>query len=330
MALEPGDTLGPYVVIAPVGAGAMGEVYKARDTRLGRTVALKVIANGLGNQSELRRSFAAEARAIAALNHPHICTLYDTGQHEGTEFLVLEYLEGESLAQRLRRGPLPVKELLRTATEIAEALAYAHRRDIIHRDLKPANVHSWPAPAGQSCSILASPRCARRHRAAIRRPGLPPHRWARPGTNVSWARSSLSPERFDGRPAGATSDIFAFGAMLYEMATGRKAFEGQGEARLIASILSSEPAPIDPELGLPPAFQWLVQTVPDQGPGCPLAIEWRCREGSSEHHSNRAGGGDSPGSTNAGRLACRGRRNDCCRPRGGRALLVAVHFREDR
>src|SRR5436189_5885098 len=115
MPLEPGQTLGPYVVIAPAGAGGMGEVYKARDTRLDRTVELKVVGSGLGDHSEFRRRFAGEARAIAALNHPHICTLYDTGRQDGRDFLVLEYLEGETLAQRLRRGPLPVSDLLRVA-----------------------------------------------------------------------------------------------------------------------------------------------------------------------------------------------------------------------
>jgi len=259
VAVEPGDTLGPYVVIAPVGAGGMGEVYKARDTRLGRTVALKVIANGLSNQSELRRSFAAEARTIAALNHPHICTLYDTGQHEGTDFLVLEYLEGESLAERLRRGPLPVKELLRTATEIAEALAYAHGRGVVHSDLKPANVLLTRTGGAKLLDFgIATMRAVTAHVDSASgintRPLTAPRDQPLVGT-----LQYLSPERFDGHPAGAASDLFAFGAILYEMATGRKAFEGQGEARLIASILSSEPPPVDPALNVPPDFLWLIR-----------------------------------------------------------------------
>jgi len=257
--VEPGDILGPYVVIAPVGAGGMGEVYKAQDTRLGRTVALKVIAKGLGDQSELRRSFAAEARAIAALNHPHICTLYDTGQHEGTDFLVLEYLEGESLAQRLRRGPLPVKELLRTAVEIAEALAYAHQRGVIHRDLKPANILLTRTGGAKlldfGIATMGAPTVREDSASGITTRRLDaPRNGALVGTLQYFA-----PERFDGRPAGVPSDMFAFGATLYEMATGRKAFEGQGEARLIASILSSEPPPVGPALSVPPEFLWLIR-----------------------------------------------------------------------
>ncbi len=258
MPLEPGDTLGPYVVIAPIGAGGMGEVYKARDTRLDRIVALKVITSGLSILSEFRHRFAREARAIAALNHPHICTLYDTGHQDGRDFLVLEYLEGEALAARLRRGPLPRRELVGVATEIAEALAYAHRQGIVHRDLKPANVLLTRSGSAKLLDFgVATMRAASARTEAVSSASTAPLASREQG--IVGTLNYLAPERFDGRQADTRSDIFAFGATLYEMATGRKPFEGKGEARLIASILSSEPQPIDPSAGIPEDFQWLVQ-----------------------------------------------------------------------
>src|SRR5438094_923032 len=140
MALAPGTKLGPYEVVGPAGAGGMGEVYRARDTRLDRTVAVKVLSSDIAANADLKARFEREARAISALQHPNICTLHDVGCHDGTDFLVMEYLEGETLADRLQRGPLPIDQLLKVATEIAEALDKAHRLGIIHRDLKPGNV----------------------------------------------------------------------------------------------------------------------------------------------------------------------------------------------
>src|SRR5688500_396708 len=140
MPLIPGSRLGPYEIVAPLGAGGMGEVYKAKDTRLDRTVAVKILPAGLAADPEFRQRFDREAKAISQLTHPHICTLYDVGEHEGTAFLVMEHLEGETLAQRLSKGPVPVEHALRYAIEIADALDKAHRQGIVHRDLKPANV----------------------------------------------------------------------------------------------------------------------------------------------------------------------------------------------
>ena len=138
MTLVPGTKLGPYEIVAPLGAGGMGEVYRARDTRLDRTVAIKILTQGLANTPEVRQRFEREARAISSLNHPHICALNDVGHQDGIEYLVMEYLEGETLAARIGKSPLPTAELLRYASQIADALDKAHRQGIVHRDLKPA------------------------------------------------------------------------------------------------------------------------------------------------------------------------------------------------
>src|SRR5213078_3029122 len=140
MPLSPGSRLGPYEVLSPLGAGGMGEVYKAKDTRLDRTVAVKVLPQHLSENSDVRQRFEREAKTISSLSHPHICALYDVGNQDGVEYLVMEYLEGETLADRLARGPLPLEQMLRFGIEIADALDKAHRQGIVHRDLKPGNV----------------------------------------------------------------------------------------------------------------------------------------------------------------------------------------------
>lgn len=266
MLLNAGDAIGPYVVVASAGAGGMGEVYKARDTRLNRVVALKVITHGFGDHPETRRRFAAEARAIAALNHPHICALYDTGHHEGRDFLVLEYLEGETLAQRLRRGAVPVRELLGYAIEIAEALHYAHRRGIIHRDLKPTNVLIARSGGAKLLDFgLAKLRVDPSSSDDLSGLTTQPLPVTTQGAIVGTLHY-LAPERLDGHEADARADVFAFGAMFYEMATGRRAFDEKSQARLIAAILSSEPPPIDSAAGLPVEFQWIVQNCLAKNP----------------------------------------------------------------
>ncbi len=157
MALASGTKLGPYEILAPLGAGGMGEVYRAKDTRLDRTVAIKVLASHLSTSPELKQRFEREARSVSSLNHAHICQLYDVGSQSGTEYLVMEYLEGETLAERLRKGPLPLHELLKTGMEIAEALEVAHRAGIIHRDLKPRNIMLTKAGAKLTDFGLAKP-----------------------------------------------------------------------------------------------------------------------------------------------------------------------------
>ena len=260
MPLSTGDALGPYVIVAPAGAGGMGEVYKARDTRLNRTVALKVIGAGFGDRAELRERFAAEGRAIAALSHPNICSLYDTGHQNGRDFLVLEYLEGETLADRLRRGPVPVRELLGLAIEIADALHYAHRMGVVHRDLKPENVLLTRQGRAKLLDFgLAKLRAAAPQHAGVQ--GLPtaPVEPTTAASTIVGTLNYIAPERLEGRQTDARSDVFAFGAVLYEMATGRKAFDAESQARLIALILTSDPPPIDATAGLPSDLQWLVQ-----------------------------------------------------------------------
>ena len=243
MQLTSGDALGPYVILSPAGSGGMGEVYKARDTRLNRVVALKVIATGQAECPDSRSRFADEALAIAALNHPHICVLYDTGHALARDFLVLEYLEGETLAERLRRGPLHPPELLGFAIEIAEALDYAHRHGIIHCDLKPANVLLTRTSGAKLLDFgLAGLRSTARSADGLSTRATQPLE-ASPDGMISGTLQYLAPELFDGRPADTRSDVFAFGAVFYEMITNRSAFDEASPARLMAAILSKEPPP---------------------------------------------------------------------------------------
>jgi eukaryotic-like serine/threonine-protein kinase len=233
--------LGPYEIQSLLGAGGMGEVYRARDTRLDRTVAIKILLKGLAETPEVRQRFEREARAVSSLNHPHICALYDVGHQDGIEYLVMEYLEGETLSARIEKGPLPSADLLRYASQIADALDKAHRQGMVHRDLKPGNVMLTKAGAklldfglAKSGEILqgdmaSSPTVSRALTAQ--------------GTIVG-TMQYMSPEQLEGKDAGARSDIFSFGAMLYEMATGKKAFEAKSQASLIASILKETPRPM--------------------------------------------------------------------------------------
>ena len=252
MALSAGTRLGPYEVIAPLGAGGMGEVYKARDTRLDRTVAIKILPATLADDPEFRERFDREARVISQLDHPHICALFDVGEHNSTAFLVMQYLEGETLEDRIVRGPLSLKDALQIATDIAGALDQAHRAGIVHRDLKPGNVMltkagaklldfglakaSAPVVAGLGLTKLAT---------------TPPTLTVR-GT-ILGTFQYMAPEQLEGLDADARTDIFAFGAVLYEMLTGRKAFDGTTQASVIAAILEREPPPISATQPLTPA-----------------------------------------------------------------------------
>ncbi len=229
--------LGPYEIIAMLGAGGMGEVYEARDTRLERIVAIKVC------NIRFTERFEREAKAISSLNHPHICALYDIGREDSVDFLVMEHLEGETLEARLRKGPLPIEEALRIAIQIASALDAAHRKGIIHRDLKPGNVmltRSGAKLLDFGLAKMGSPTAS----VQIETIGLtqPPPLTVE-GT-ILGTYPYMSPEQLEGKETDARSDIFAFGAMLYEMITGRRSFVGSSSASLIAAVMSTNPPPV--------------------------------------------------------------------------------------
>src|SRR5579862_8111357 len=214
MPLSAGTRLGPYEIVTPLGAGGMGEVYRARDTRLDRTVAIKILPTELANDPDLRARFEREARAIAALDHPHICAIYDVGQSDGIDFLVMQYLEGESLAERLKKGPLPVDQVFRIAAEIASALDKAHRHGIVHRDLKPGNIMLTKAGSKLLDFGLAK---LRGSAGPISMSGLTQLATAGPGTakgTLLGTVNYMAPEQVEGRDADARSDIFAFGAVV--------------------------------------------------------------------------------------------------------------------
>ena len=250
MVLVPGTRLGPYEIRGPLGAGGMGEVYRARDSRLGRDVAIKVLPPGLAATPEIRARFEREARTISSLNHPNICTLHDVGHEGDTYYLVMELVDGETLKERIARGPLPASEVLRVGTQIADALDKAHRAGIVHRDLKPGNIMLAKSgaklldfglalatgrdatPAGQTNSATVS-------------------RLTAEGTIVG-TFLYMAPEQLEGKEADARTDIWALGCVLYEMITGRRPFQGKTQASLIGAIMTSEPAPLPQVRPLPP------------------------------------------------------------------------------
>ena len=215
MALQSGTSLGPYQIESPLGAGGMGEVYEATDTRLDRTVAIKVLPAHVADDPDLRQRFEREAKTISSLNHPHICTLYDIGQEGDTDFLVMEYLEGETLAERLTKGPLPTEEVLRYATEIADALDKAHRQGIVHRDLKPGNIMLTSAGTKLLDFGLAKLKPATEGGAGLTAVPTQSAGLTVQGT-ILGTLQYMAPEQLDGKEADARSDLFAFGAILYE------------------------------------------------------------------------------------------------------------------
>jgi len=241
MALAPGARLGPYEVLEQIGEGGMGEVYKATDTRLNRTVALKVLPRHFSSNPEMRERFEREARAIASLNHPHICTLHDIGREDDQDFLVIEYLEGETLAERLKRGPLPLDEAMKVAAEIGDALDKAHAAGIVHRDLKPSNIMLTPS-AGTKLLDFGLAKWTPQASSVI--DSMAPTRAPSAPGMIVGTLEYMAPEQLDGKEADARSDIFALGVIFYEAVTGRKAFEGKTRTILIASILTGDPDPM--------------------------------------------------------------------------------------
>jgi len=273
MNLSPGTKLGPYEILSPLGAGGMGEVYRARDTRLGRDVAIKVLPEHLSANPEVRARFEREAKTVSSLNHPNICTLFDVGREGDTDFLVMELIEGETLATRLAKGPLPVADTLRIGSQISDALDRAHRAGVVHRDLKPGNIMLTRGGAKLMDFGLA------------RATGVG---GGAPGSGVSITTLSqsptiaqpltaegsivgtfqyMAPEQLEGGETDARSDVWALGCVLYEMATGRRAFEGKSQASLIGSIMNAEPAPISQIAPMtPPALERLVRSCLTKNP----------------------------------------------------------------
>ena len=259
MAILPGRRLGPYEILSAIGAGGMGEVYKARDTRLDRIVAIKVLPAHLADRAELRERFDREARVVASLNHAHICVLHDIGQQDGIDYLVMEYLEGETLAQRFQKGALPIEQVLQYAIEIADALDKAHRKGITHRDLKPGNV--MLTKSGTKLLDFGLAKLKQEIAPAIPESQLPTMNSAvtAKGT-ILGTLQYMAPEQVEAKEVDARTDIFAFGAVVYEMATGRKAFEGKTQASLIAKILEIDPPPISSLQPMtPPALDRVVK-----------------------------------------------------------------------
>jgi eukaryotic-like serine/threonine-protein kinase len=268
MVLTSGTKLGPYEIQSALGAGGMGEVYRARDIRLDRIVAVKVLASHLSSSPELKQRMEREARAISSLNHPHICHLYDIGSQDGVDYFVMEFLEGETLSERLHKGSLPLSEILKIGIAIADALAVAHRQGIVHRDLKPGNIMltkdgaklmdfglaksaAAGAPAGSSSAPLLSA-------AKTMSQASPVSPLTTAGTMIGTIQY-MSPEQIEGKEADARSDLFALGAVLYEMVTGARPFGGKSQISLASAILEKDPDPISASHPLtPPAFERIV------------------------------------------------------------------------
>jgi serine/threonine protein kinase len=269
MGLTPGTKLGPYEIVSLLGAGGMGEVYRARDIRLDRTVAVKIIPSHLSKNPEARQRFEREALAISGLSHANICSLFDVGHQDGIDFLVMEFLEGETLGDRLLKGSLATEKLLKYGQEICAGLESAHKSGVVHRDLKPSNImlnktgvklmdfglaKSAQPPAAQPSSLTASLN-AREDRPLTAEGALI-------GTF-----QYMSPEQVEGKEADTRSDIFALGALLYEMATGKRAFEGKTAASVIAAVMTTDPAPISSTLPLsPPALDRVIKTCLAKNP----------------------------------------------------------------
>jgi len=262
MALTAGRKLGPYEIQSALGAGGMGEVYRARDTRLDRSVAIKILPSHLSESPEARQRFDREARTISALNHPNICTLYDVGHQDGMDYLVMELLEGETLADRLEKGPLAIEQVLRYGIDICEGLDKAHRSGVVHRDLKPGNIMLTKTGAKLmdfGLAKAASPAASLHLTATVSTPAGS-HPLTAQGSVVGTFQY-MAPEQVEGKEADARSDLFALGAVLYEMATGKRAFEGKTGASAMAAVLEREPAPISSaQPATPPALESLVKT----------------------------------------------------------------------
>jgi Tol biopolymer transport system component len=245
MPLAAGTRLGPYEIVAPAGAGGMGEVYRGRDTRLDRTVAIKILPSHLSSNPQAKERFEREAKSISAMQHANICSLYDVGTQDGVSYLVMEYLEGETLADRLRKGPLPLEQVFRHGAEISDGLDRAHKGGQVHRDLKPGNIMLTKAGAKLMDFGLAKPTAPASQSSSelTQTFTTPSHPLTAEGTIVGTFQY-MSPEQVEGKEADARSDIFSLGTVLYEMVTGKRAFEGKSTISIASAILEKEPDPI--------------------------------------------------------------------------------------
>ncbi len=299
MPLSAGAKLGPYLIESMLGSGGMGEVYRATDTRLDRIVAVKVLASHLHASTELKQRMEREARAISALNHSYICQLYDVGSQNGTDFLVMEFLEGETLAARLAKGAMALPEVLRVGIAIAEALAFAHRQGIVHRDLKPGNIMLTKSGAklmdfGLAKSLRMATSASATNppsfTAAATMSGQSPLSPLTTAGNIVGTIQYMSPEQIEGKEADARSDIFALGAALYEMASGKRPFEGKSQISLASAILEKDPEPITTvNRQVPASFERLLKTCLNKNPeerfqsaqDVKLELEWIAAEKAS-------------------------------------------------
>lgn len=274
MPLTFGTKLGPYEIQSALGTGGMGEVYRAKDTRLDRSVAIKVLASHLSSSPELKQRMEREAKAISALNHPYICHLYDIGSQGGVDYLVMELLEGETLAARIATGSIPLSETLRIAAAVAEALEVAHRQGIVHRDLKPGNIMLTKSGAklmdfglAKSSGASGSGSGAPLLSAARTISGASPLSPLTTAGTILGTIQYMAPEQIEGKEADARSDLFALGAILYEMTTGARPFEGKSQISVASAILEKEPEPISAIQPLtPPAFEHVVSTCLAKNP----------------------------------------------------------------
>ena len=272
MSLAAGARLGPYQVLGSFGAGGMGEVYKARDTRLDRTVAIKVLPDHVSDDPVRRARFEREAKSIAGLTHPNVCTLHDVGEHAGSMFLVMELLDGETLAHRLEKGPLPIEQALTVATAIADALSAAHRHGIIHRDLKPSNVMLTKAGAKLLDFGLAKLAADGDHAAISFMSATRSAPLTGEGVIVGTLQY-MAPEQLEGKPTDARTDLWAFGAVVYEMLTGKRAFEATSAASLMGAILEHDPVPAATLQPLtPPRLDSSRAAVPREGARRSMAV----------------------------------------------------------
>src|SRR5689334_19283833 len=263
MGLAAGTRLGPYEIVAPLGAGGMGEVYRARDTRLGRDVAVKVLPERLASDHDAVARFEREAKAVAALSHPNILAIHDVGQTDGTAWAVTELLDGSTLRERIEEGgALPFRKCIEYGVQIADGLAAAHERGIVHRDLKPENVFLTPEGRVKILDFGLAKSAPGPDDAQTNSPTVTA---TDPGT-VLGTVGYMAPEQVRGRAADHRSDIFSLGAVLYEMATGKRAFKGDSAVETMNAVLKEDPADISTLRGVPPDFDRVVRHCMEKSP----------------------------------------------------------------